>query len=384
MARRLAGSLTTIPRTLLCRFRPFAQLGRRPRCRLIAVLAAALPFTSGMTAAAQPTSTVPDDTLGLAVGLDALRWQDSLDLQAEFADYAAMGVRWLRTDLNWESVQREGPDSFDWREMDRIVSLAGSFGITVLPVVGSTPEWAWQDRERASPPRDPEAFGRFLTAAVRRYAPRGIHAWEIWNEPNLEGPFPPLPDPIAYAVLLKVGSAAIRAADPEATVILGGLASVTTTRLQGNPPAMAAVEFLETVYAEGAGGSFDAVGFHPYTGEDPPDIGAPQNSWGLMAGPIRAIMAAHGDEDKQIWITEYGAPTNEDEGSASEERQAELLAAGVALARETPWVGPLFWYSYRDLGDDPEYSEDWFGLIAKDGRSKPARAVMEEILSRQP
>ena len=89
------------------------------------------------------------------MGLDALRWQDSLDLQAEFADYAAMGVRWLRTDLNWESVQREGPDSFDWREMDRIVSLAGSFGITVLPVVGSTPEWAWQDRERASPQKTP-------------------------------------------------------------------------------------------------------------------------------------------------------------------------------------------------------------------------------------
>lgn len=333
--------------------------------------------------AAQP-STIPDDTLGLAVGLDALRWQDSLDLRAEFADYAAMGIRWLRTDLNWGSVQREGPDSFDWSEMDRIIDLAGAFGIRVLPVVGSTPEWAWRDPERPSPPRDPKAYGRFLKAAVDRYGPRGIHVWEIWNEPNLEGPFPPRPDPVAYAALLKEAALAIRSADPDATIVLGGLAAVTTTDPDGRPPAIAAVEFLETVYAEGAGDSFDAVGFHPYTWSDLPDLDARRNSWGLMAGPMRAVMAAHGDEAKAIWITEYGAATNEDHGGVSETRQAELLAAGVALARGTPWIGPLFWYSYRDLGTDAEDREQWFGLLAEDSRPKPAREVLEEILSQDP
>ncbi|WP_196053558.1 cellulase family glycosylhydrolase [Paracoccus lichenicola] len=347
---------------------------------------AAFAFVLGTLAgesAAQP-SAIPDDTLGLAVALDTLRWQDSLDLRAEFADYASMGVRWLRTDLYWASVQADGPDSYDWRDMDRIIDLAGVFGIRVLPVVGSTPEWAWQDPERPSPPRDPQDFGRFLKAAVARYAPRGIHTWEIWNEPNLEGPFPPRPDAAAYAALLKEGSAAIRAADPGATIILGGLAAATRTNLWGEPPAIAAVEFLETVYAEGAGDSFDAVAFHPYTGADLPDLRARGNSWGLMAGPLRAVMAEHGDEAKAIWITEYGAPTNEANGGVSEARQAELLAASVALARETPWLGPLFWYSYRDRGTDPEDREDWFGLIAGDDRPKPAREVLESILSEQP
>ncbi len=332
---------------------------------------------------AQP-GAIPDDALGLAVGLDALRWQDSLDLRAEFADYAAMGVRWLRTDLNWASVQAQGPDSFDWGDMDRIVETAKTFGIQVLPVVGATPEWAWQDPESPSPPKDPKAYGRFLKAAVERYAPRGIHTWEIWNEPNLKGPFPPRPDPVAYAALLKEASLAIRAADPGATIVLGGLAAATSTRLFGNSPAIAAVDFLETVYAEGAGDSFDAVGFHPYTGSDLPDLEARRNSWGLMAGPIRDIMIAHGDKAKAIWITEYGAPTNEDGGGVSEARQAEQLAASHALAQETPWLGPLFWYSYRDLGNDPSDREDWFGLMTGDNRPKPARAALESILSRQP
>ncbi|HRO13467.1 MAG TPA: hypothetical protein PLL33_00170, partial [Paracoccus sp. (in: a-proteobacteria)] len=132
------------------------------RRRVAAGLAVLAFGLGGPGASAAPSSAIPDDAVGLAVGLDALRWQDSLDLRAEFADYAAMGVRWLRTDLNWATVQRDGPDSFDWEEMDRIVDLASVFGIGLLPVVGSAPEWAWQDPEDTSPPRDPDAFGRFL------------------------------------------------------------------------------------------------------------------------------------------------------------------------------------------------------------------------------
>ncbi len=184
---------------------------------------------------------------------------------------------------------------------------------------------------------------------------------------------------MAYAALLKAASAAIRSADPDATVILGGLAAATSSDFSGK--AIAATEFLETVYAQGAGDFFDAVGFHPYTGSDLPDLNARRNSWGLMAGPIRSVMAAHGDEAKKIWITEYGAPTNENDGGVPEARQAELLASGVRIARDTPWLGPLFWYSYRDLGTDPADSEDWFGLMAEDGRAKPARAALESVAS---
>ncbi|CAM3343296.1 cellulase family glycosylhydrolase [Paracoccus nototheniae] len=326
------------------------------------------------------TSRIPDDAVGLAVGLDALRWQGSLDLHQEFADYAAMGITWLRTDLNWATVQRDGPDSFDWSEMDRIADLAAAHDISLLPVAGSTPKWAWQDPEGPSPPKDPEAFERFMQAAVSRYSARGIDTWEIWNEPNLQGPFPPQPDAKAFAVLLRAGHAGIKAADPEATVILGGLAAVRRTTLLGQPAAIAATEFLATVYDEGAGDSFDALGFHPYTGDDLPDLEAMDNSWAMMAGPIRDIMIAHGDADKKIWITEYGAPTNESHGGVSEARQAEMVTASVQLARSTDWIGPVFWYGYRDLDTDVTDRESWFGIMTMNGRAKPARQALESII----
>ncbi|MBM3605794.1 MAG: hypothetical protein FJX25_13920 [Alphaproteobacteria bacterium] len=352
------------------------------RRRVVSGLAALAFAVSGLGATAAQSSSIPDDALGLAVGFDALRWKDSLDLRAELADYAAMGVRWLRTDLNWATIQQGGPDSFDWSEMDRVVDLARAYDIKVLPVAGSTPEWAWQNPERPSPPRDAEAFGRFLRVAVARYSTRGIDTWEIWNEPNLEGPFPPQPDAREFARILKAANASIKAADPDATVILGGLAAVVETNLSGDPLVVSATDFLETVYAEGAGDSFDALGFHPYTGADLPDLNASGNSWAMMAGPIRDIMTAHGDETKKIWITEYGAPTNRDGGGVSPERQAELMRASVELARATPWIGPLFWYSYRDLGTDPTDRENWFGLMTTDGDAKPARSALEGLVAR--
>ena len=44
-------------------------------------------------------------TAGIAVGLDTLRGRDEADLRAEFADFAQLGVRWLRTDIYWADVQ---------------------------------------------------------------------------------------------------------------------------------------------------------------------------------------------------------------------------------------------------------------------------------------
>ena len=70
-------------------------------------------------------------------------------------------------------------------------------------------------------PADPGPFAQFAGAAAARYAPLGVHDWEIWNEPN--GAFwLPAPNPAAYVAWLRV-MPAIKAADPEATVISGGL-----------------------------------------------------------------------------------------------------------------------------------------------------------------
>ena len=90
-------------------------------------------------------------------------------------------------------------------------------------------------------------------------------------------------------------------------------------------------------------------------------------------------MTANGDERKQIWATEFGAPTA---GTAEErvdpERQAEILSEGYRLAAAAPWLGPVFWYTLADLGTGEGGREDSFGLIAADGRRTPSWAAYRQ------
>lgn len=314
--------------------------------------------------------TVPG-TPGLAIGFDAMGGLDRQAQRAAFTDFARLGVRWLRVDLRWRTVQADGPDAYDWSGFDPVVALAREFDIQLLPVVGSTPQWAWSDPVERSAPADVADYARFLTAAVDRYQPLGISAWEIWNEPNMKTFWPPKPDPVGYARLLRAGYAAVKAADPTATVISGGLAPAPASGpLVGGLRYWGAVDFMTRVYAEAPEGPFDAVGFHPYSFPLMPDNRAGYNGWSIMTRQIRELMRANGDLQKRIWLTEYGAPTGG--GGVTEDEQAAMVREAFALVRGYAWAGPLFWYSYHDLGDDPANKEDWFGLVRAPGDPKPA------------
>lgn len=354
---------------------------RPPRLALAACLLAALVLAPALPAPAQQPAPHTAAETGMATGLNSLREMSATDLDAELAAYADLGMTWLRTDLYWSNIQAAGPDSYDWTVPDRVVATAAAHGVQVLFVVGTTPQWARSIATERSAPADPADYGAFLDAAVRRYAPLGVHAWEIWNEPNLAGAFPTQPDPIRYTRLLTAAHDAIKAADPTATVILGGLSPVVDTKasLLGEVKVFGAVDFLRGVYDQGGGDSFDAVGFHPYSYPRMPSDPAPWTGWSIMTGPIRDLMTAHGDAGKKIWITEYGAPTNEGRSKVSEAEQADMLRRSIALARGYPWAGPYFWYSYRDLGTDPANNEMWFGLLRADGSAKPAHDALKAL-----
>lgn len=347
--------------------------------RLMAAVLLGLGLVSVHAAAQDGRPGEAPGTLGMTIGIDALRWQDQADLEAAFADLEALGAQWLRTDINWSLVQPQSAEAYDWRVVDRIVDLAERHGLRLLPVVGSVPDWARRPAVAGEVPFDPAAFGRFVAAAVARYQPRGLEVWEIWNEPNMTGSWPGAPDPVAFAAVLQVAAAAVKSVDPQARVVAGSLAPAPDTGPAGAVTHVAAVDFLTGVYGAGGGASFDAVGFHPYSWPLPPAKAVSWNGWAMMAGPIRALMAAHGDEDKPVWITEYGAPTNR--AGVAEAAQADMLQEATQLARGYPWAGPLFFYSYRDLGTDPTDNEDWYGLVRSNGLPKPAYEVFRSLAS---
>jgi len=308
---------------------------------------------------------------------------DSAALERELDAIEATGATYLRIDVYWAEIERQR-GVFEWAMTDQIVDGARSRGLEVLGVLDYSPTWA---RPRGTndhhPPTNPADYADFARAAVERYAPRGVHEWEIWNEPNVAQFWTPRPDPSAYAALLSAAYPAIKAADPGATVVTGGL---SPARDDSDGSAIAPVTFLEGVYAAGGGGEFDAVGHHPSNypymplKREPDDYN--RNAFGGVTPVLYQTMQAHGDGAKKIWGTEMGAPT------PYNGMTVDYLAAYIREAYSAwgswSFSGPLIWYAYRDAGTNPSDIEDHFGVTYADLRPKePAlRAITSALRAR--
>ena len=230
---------------------------------------------------------------------------------------------------------------------------------------------------------------------MRRYAPQGIHTWEIWNEPNLLTCWRPAVDPAGYVQLLQVTVAAMRQEDPQAFIVSGGLAPAASDA--GN---LSQLDFLAQMCALGANHLVDAIGYHPYTYPVTPQDEATWNPWAQIARTnpsFRTILTQYGTPSLPVWATEYGAPTGGPgtpataDGYASATRpfhvdeafQAILATDAVAAALQTPGLGALIWFSDEDLGTDPSTRENFFGLRRADGTAKPAFAALQSAIAQR-
>jgi hypothetical protein len=207
-----------------------------------------------------------------------------------------------------------------------------------------------------------------------------VHVWELWNEPNLRGSWGAKPDAKAYAALLTAGAAAARSADPIARILTGGLAPAVDA---GDGSEISPVTFVRGIYAAGARRSLDAVAVHPYSYPAMPRDPATA-SWNTYERLplVHDVMAANGDDAKQIWLTEFGAPTGTAGGAVSLDVQATIARNGLLGAQDWPWSGPIFWYSARDRGTDAGDREANFGLVRMDFSAKPAYAAFVETIDR--
>lgn len=356
-----------------------AQLAQTPSARPSAAASARSHRAS------QPKPPAVPRVVGTGGGpppgmFEDLQYLTGSALSSRLDEYARLGVRVARFQLIWNNVQYAGPASYDWTYIDALMTGLRARGITPLPVIDTTPTWARPStcaRAEVCAPADAGQYAAFAGAAAARYAPQGVHDWEIWNEPNNPIFWQPAPNPGLYTELLRGAYAAIHRADPAATVITGGLAPAAD-----GGGWIAPVEFLADVYANGGQGSFDAVGWHPYDYPATP-ASTSNNAWHQMAGTAesaRGLMISHGDAGKRIWATEFGAPTcTGDPTCVSEADQALILSEGYALWSSYSWAGPLIVYSYEDRGTNEGDREDHFGLVRADGSQKPAYATFLAI-----
>jgi hypothetical protein len=338
------------------------------------------------TSTSTTTTTLPPRAMraGLSPGF-GLTSLPPAEFDATLDAIAATNVRWLRVDFDWSVIQAAGPTTFDWSRTDRIVNGARARHLSIIALATYTPPWARPaGTPDKHPPTNPDDFARFVSAAAQRYSPLGVQTWEIWNEPNVATFWYPRPDPEAYTALLVRASAAIRAVQPDATIISGGLAP-SSDNASGSQIDVRT--FLTRIYNDGGGRAFNAVGLHPYSFPHLPTFPADFNTF-LAAPGLYQVMVNHGDAAKRIWGTEIGAPTEGGGGSVPEAVQAQIVAQAYQQWTAWPFTGPLIWFSYEDAGSDPFNRDDHFGLLDATGRHKPGYdvflAVVRALIARQP
>ncbi|MDO9354623.1 MAG: beta-galactosidase [Solirubrobacteraceae bacterium] len=304
--------------------------------------------------------------------------EQALDAQAK------AGIKLFRQPFLWQEIEPE-EGSFDFSRYDRLVLTAAKYGIEVMPIVFGTPPREAAPKKpgakitdtTAIPPRSDKRFAKFAAKLVRRYGHGGalwtenpdakalpVTAWQVWNEPNLPAYWGGQPDAAEYTALLKTTATAIRADDPKAEILTGG---IPNSRI-----GQSLLSFVQGMMKAGAAGSFDTLAVHPYA--------ASASAVLTGAKEARDIAMKAGAGDIGVWITEIGWATGGPESSftVTPDEQAslvaDLLTQAGAQAKALKLRGVVY-YAWRD---SPRYEggEDFWGLytglVTRENAVKPA------------
>ncbi len=314
------------------------------------------------------------------------------DTNAVLDAVQGLSFGWIKQQVEWKIIEPE-KGNIRWDMLDPVVDAAAARGLKVLLSVVKAPVWARPadtDISVDGPPAHPGDYGDFVGALAARYQGR-VAAYEIWNEQNLwyEWGGKGRLSAGQYVELLRVAQERIRAADPSALIVSGGL---TPTGVNDGYVAFDDVHYLGQMYAAGAAAYFDVLGAHPSGYNNPPDDTPSYNStdttefkghWSFYYRrfeQLRDVMALNGDGHKQMWFTEFGwsSQSNPPEGyeyaaDNSEDQQARYLLRAFEMARQQGYVGVMFVWNLNFASvAGPADEKAGFSLVRADGYPRPA------------
>lgn len=303
-------------------------------------------------------------------------------LSAQLDAIAELGFVQVRQTFYWEQIEPE-QGVFEWSSYDPIVeAVAEHPQLELIAVLDGSPAWA---RSRTSPehPFSPPAsvatFGDFAAAFADRYQDQ-IDYYQIWDEPNLRSHWGNTdPEPAIYTAMLQTSYTAIHTSDPSATVIAAALAPT----VERGPANYNEIEYLNTMYVNGAADYFDAAAGKPYGYDSGPDdrhVDAFNFSRLIL---MRETMVSHGDGDKPIWGSNFGWNHLPDDwagppsiwGQVSADQQVQFTKAAYQRAiEEWPWVAGLILQHWQPdaPADDPIQGfavaanvDRWLGVVSQ-------------------
>jgi hypothetical protein len=316
------------------------------------------------------------------------------------------GAGWTRWRIDWDDVeplepQPGRPPSYRWQWNDgRLRNVAAGAGVRLLINVADAPTWAASEPCAQIYPDRLDEYARFLTDLVNHYKgpPYFVRHWELFNEPDYDGSRGCTKgyaawgnEPIRYVQMLQVAYPAIKAADPEATVILGGLAYDAFVETDG----VFLRYFIDGVIENGGVQYLDALNIHYFTWsrwewerwtpENPPTcgivddgVGTPYDAYGVdVIAKLNhfgnRMFICHGVQ-KPIWLTELGRPDypwNPDWliGQARYAIQGHVRALSVGVEQVT-------WYALSTPSE-----QFGFQLLTDDWTPKPSFYAYQTLTS---
>lgn len=338
------------------------------------------------TEATSPPSPSPTEESQAATrtpgALDELTLAEALGVQSISQSHLAVGgstvkeagANFIHFGLEWLQLAPTNidPADYNWSIYDPSFDLASTLGFEVMVTLGHNPMWAASFRRGPIDCVPMARFTDYVTAVVTRYSayPYNVKFWALYNEPDVvsftraEGSpldcsgdleAPAFGDhPAEYVTTLAAAFNAIKSVDPDAVVLVGGIAYDNFDYEGG----FTNEDFLEQILAEGAGDYFDAMNFHYY----------PEYDWrweGRTALPgligktqvIRELMATHGI-DKPIVVSELGDSSGHPNDPFNRTADTQAIAV-IQLFTQALAAGNKYaiWYNMNDYANDPVFGE---------------------------
>jgi hypothetical protein len=307
-------------------------------------------------------SRLPDGLFGAQIyGADPI----SIDRMSEIE------TAWVRLPLSWRVIEPQNttPENYTWpASFEQQLAALSAQHIRVVLLFGDNPSWAATYLNGPIDLVDISELTEFMQAVVARYSqpPYNVKYWEMYNEPDngnelfAEEGFGYFGDtPQAYVDVLEAVYEPIKAVDPEAKVLLGGLAYDSW-----EPDGPFVQDFLDQVLISGGAAYFDLMNFHYYV-----SFRANWEPYGYdILGKLaflRDKLASYG-VDKPFVCTETGWFSNF-QGGNGHEMQSRYVIQGFVRSMTTD-MGLVIWFTLLDGADDPR---NW-GLLDLDLNPKPS------------
>jgi streptogramin lyase len=299
-------------------------------------------------------------------------------------------TEWLRIQLHWSAVEPDdvSPQDYNWTRYDTWFGNLYTAGIRPVVNVDGNPDWAAQYPAGPLYPEHMEDLVEFVGAMVERYDGDGVddapgspvvNHWEFYNEEDNSSVL--LAEAgygywghngAGYADLLRQVWPVIKAANPSARVLMGGIAYERFLETDGGPYVR---QFLDDFLAAGGGAYIDIFNFHYYPNWE--DRWAPYGQ-GVIGKTnfLRDKLASYGVY-KPIACTEIGNHSDPSRGGNDELQSRYVVQAFVrSMAADLVIVN---WFAWRDITQGFPYL---YGLLDEHYEPKPAYYAFETLTSR--